>query len=334
MNTSTDTHFPALLQRYFLEQLIQQKNVSHQTVASYRDAFRLLLKFAERQLHKSPSQMELTDFDGQLVLAFLNYIEIERHNTARSRNARLTAIRSFLNFASLQDPLSLPTINQVLSIPQKRYEQPLVDFYSREEIHAILNAPDRTSWYGQRDRVMLATLYNTGARVSELIGMKVKDLDLGRCSSVHIHGKGRKERVVPLWRTTSNKLKIWLKQIDSNPNQHLFPNRSGGYMSRTGVTDRLKLAAHVASVSYPELKGKKISPHRIRHSTACHLLQSGVDITVIALWLGHENISTTHVYLETDLTMKQKALDSLQEPNQKNNQYKPTKAIMKFLEEL
>lgn len=326
--------FPTLLQQFFVERLIQQKNVSPRTVASYRDAFRLLLNFAQHRLHKSPADLALTDLDASLVLAFLDHIEKERHNSIRSRNARLSAIHSFLNYAALRDPLALSTIHRVLAIPMKRFEQPLVDFFSHEEINAILNAPERTTWCGQRDRVMLATLYNTGSRVSELIGMTVKDLVLERSPSVRIHGKGRKERTVPLWRRTATQLRRWLPQIDSAPDQHLFPTRSGGPMSRTGVTDRLHLAARVASQRYPQLLQRKISPHRIRHSTACHLLQAGVDLNVIALWLGHESPSTTHIYVEADLAMKQRALNVLQAPNQKPNRYRPTDEVIKFLDGL
>jgi site-specific recombinase XerD len=333
-NTTSIPRFPVLLQQFFAERLIQQKNASPQTVASYRDTFRLFLNFAQQQLHKSPAKLELSDMDTQLVLGFLNYIERKRHNSIRTRNTRLTAIRSFLHYAALRDPLSLSTIHGVLAIPMKRFEQPLIGFYSREEMNAILNAPDPTTWCGQRDRVMLVTLYNTGARVSELIGMTVKDLVLERSSSIRIHGKGRKERTVPLWRRTATQLKRWLREIDAAPDQHLFPNRSGGAMSRTGVTDRLKLAALTATKNCPQLRQRKISPHRVRHSTACHLLQSGVDITVIALWLGHENPSTTHIYVEADLEMKQRALNTLKEPNQKPNRYKPTESIMRFLEGL
>jgi len=326
--------FPMLLQQFFTERLIQQKNVSPQTVASYRDTFRLFLNFAQQQLHKSPSQLELNDLDAPLILSFLNHIERERHNTIRSRNTRLTAIRSFMNYAALRDPLALPTIGRVLAIPLKRFERPVVDFFSPDEIGALLDAPDPTTWFGQRDRIMFAVLYNTGARVSELIGMRVKDVVLERSPSVCIHGKGRKERIVPLWRRTATALRRWLRQIDYEPNQHLFPNRSGGAMSRTGVTDRLKLAARIAEQHCPQLRHRKISPHRIRHSTACHLLQSGVDLTIIALWLGHENPSTTHAYVEADLTMKQEALNALKEPHQKSNRYKPTDAVISFLERL
>lgn len=333
-NSLSIPSFPTLLQQFFVERLIQQKNVSPRTVESYRDTFRLFLNFTQHRVHKSPVDLALKDLDASLVLAFLDHIEKERHNVIRSRNVRLSAIRSFLNYAALRDPIALSTIHSVLAIPMKRFEQPLIDYFSREEINALLNAPDPATWYGQRDRVMLATLYNTGARVAELIGMTVKDLVLGRSSSVRIHGKGRKQRTVPLWRRTATQLRHWLRQIDSAPDQHLFPNRSGGPMSRTGVTDRLQLAACSAAQHCPQLLQRKISPHRIRHSTACHLLQAGVDLTVIALWLGHESPSTTHNYVEADLTMKQRALNVLEEPNQKPNRYRPTDAVLKFLDGL
>lgn len=326
--------FPALVQQFFLGHLIQQKNVSPQTVASYRDTFRLLFNFAQKQLRKSPAQMALNDMDAGLILSFLNDIERQRHNSIRTRNARLTAIRSFMHYVALQDPLSLPMIQSVLAIPLKRFDQPLMDFFSREEINALLNAPDPASWCGQRDRVMLTMLYNTGARVSEMIGMKVKDVVLGRSPAVHIHGKGRKERVVPLWPSTAKQLRDWMYQIDSSPNQNLLPNRTGGPMSRTGVTDRLKLAAQIATQCCPQFQWRKVSPHRIRHTTACHLLQSGVDLTVIALWLGHENPSTTHIYVEVNLEMKQRALNMLKEPQQKANRYRPNDSIIEFLDSL
>lgn len=335
MKNSTSTPaFPSLLQQFFVERLIQQKNASPRTVATYRDTFRLLLIFAQHRLHKPPADLTLADLDATLVLAFLDHIEKERHNSIRSRNARLSAIRSFLNYAALRDPLALSTIHRVLAIPMKRFEQPLMDFFSREEIDAMLNAPDPNTWFGQRDRVMLTTLYNTGARVSELIGMTVKDIVLDRSPSMRIHGKGRKERTLPLWRRTATQLRRWLRQIDSSPDQHLFPNRSGGPMSRTGVTDRLQLAARSAAQHCPQLLQRKISPHRIRHSTACHLLQAGVDLTVIALWLGHESPSTTHIYVEADLATKQQALNMLEAPDLKPNRYQTTDAVMKFLQGL
>ncbi|MCX5545548.1 tyrosine-type recombinase/integrase [Paraburkholderia sp. CNPSo 3076] len=213
-----------------MERLIQQRNASPRTVAAYRDTMRLLLQFTEHRLHRKPERLELSDIDAPLVLDFLNHLEVVRQNSIRirSRNLRLAAIRSFLHYAASRTPESLGTIQQVLAIPMKRYERPLVRFLSREEICALLDAPNPNTWCGQRDRVMLATLYNTGARVSELIGIRVGDVDLDRSPSVRLHGKGRKERVVPLWRSTASQIRLWLRQIGASPGQWLFPNRSGG----------------------------------------------------------------------------------------------------------
>jgi site-specific recombinase XerD len=295
---------------------------------------RLLLEFTEQRLHRKPERLELSDIDAPLVLDFLKHLEVVRQNSIRSRNLRLAAIRSFLHYAGSRVPESLGTIQQVLAIPMKRYERPLVRFLSREEICALLDAPNPNTWCGQRDHVMLATLYNTGARVSELIGIRVDDVDLDRSPSVRLHGKGRKERVVPLWRSTASQIRLWLRQIGASPGQWLFPNRSGGTMTRTGITDRLNLAYQAVKTDCAELKGHRISPHLIRHATAMHLLQAGVDLTVIALWLGHENPATTHMYIEADLAMKERALSTLQLPHSRQRRYRPTDRVLQFLEGL
>ncbi|WP_028215319.1 site-specific integrase [Paraburkholderia mimosarum] len=326
--------FAQLLQQFFMERLIQQRNASPRTVAAYRDTMRLLLQFTEQRLHRRPERLELSDIDAPLVLQFLDHLEAARHNSIRSRNLRLAAIRSFLRYAASRVPESLGTIQQVLAIPMKRYERPLVRFLSREEICALLDAPNPNTWCGQRDRVMLATLYNTGARVSELIGIRVGDVELDRSPSVRLHGKGRKERAVPLWRSTANQIRLWLRQIDASHGQWLFPNRSGGPMTRTGITDRLNLAYEAAATHCVGLKGRRISPHLVRHATAMHLLQAGVDLTVIALWLGHENPATTHMYIEADLAMKERALSTLQLPHSRQHRYRPTDRVLQFLEGL
>lgn len=334
--TSSDpaARFSALIQRFFMERLIEQRNVSPRTVASYRDTFRLLFSFAEAHLHKPPHKLRLADFSADLILAFLKYLEIARHNTIRSRNARLAAIRSFAHYATLLEPAALPVLQRVLAIPMKRFDRPMVGFLSREEVQAILDSPSVNTWCGHRDQVMLATLYNTGARVSELTAMRVRDVVLDRSACVHLHGKGRKERAVPLWRATAKQIRRWLRRINPDPDQWLFPNRAGGQMTRSGVTDRLRLAAASASTRCPQLKTRRVSPHIMRHATAMHMLQAGVDLTLIALWLGHESPATTHMYVEADLAMKQRALNAIQAPQFKQRRYRPSNNILAFLDGL
>lgn len=332
MNTpDINAGFAPLLQQFFLDRLLQQRNASAQTVASYRDTFRLLLQFTEQHLRKPPTRLALQDLDASVVLAFLNHLERERKNSIRSRNARLAAIRSFLHYAALKEPMALPSIQAVLAIPMKRFDRPMIGFLSQAEIGAVLNAPDGVTWCGQRDRVMLATLYNTGARVSELIGMRVGDVVLQRSASVRIHGKGRKERTVPLWQSTATQIRRWLPRINALPDQPLFPNRSGGHMTRSAVTDRLKLACKLATARCPQLAARHISPHTVRHATAMHMLQAGVDVTVIALGLGHESPTTTHLYVEADLAMKERALSAVQAPHVKPYRFKPTDPVLQFL---
>jgi site-specific recombinase XerD len=323
-----------LLQAFFLERLTAQRNASPQTVAAYRDSFRLLLEFAQQYVGKAPERLELTDVDAPVVLAFLDHLERERHNTIRSRNARFAAIRSFMHFAAFKDPTALPGIQRVLAIPMKRFDKPLLGFLSTGEIQAILDAPPTDRWSGQRDRIMFATLYNTGARVSELTGLRVGDVVLDGSACVHLHGKGRKNRSVPLWRTTTTQVRHWLPRIDSRPDRPLFPSATGGRLTRPAVTARLRLAVQRAAAQCPSLTKRRVSPHCIRHSTAMHMLQSGVDITVIALWLGHENPATTHLYVEADLAMKERALQAVQSPRIKQTRYRPTDRLLAFLQGL
>jgi site-specific recombinase XerD len=238
---------------------------SARTVAAYRDSFRLLLQFAQRRLGKAPERLTLSDQDTPLILAFLNHLESDRHNTIRSRNARFAAIRSFLHFAALKEPTGLAVIQRVLAIPMKRFDKPLLGYLSRPEMQAILDAPDRTTWCGQRDRVMFATLYNTGGRVSEITGMLVSDVVLDGSAAVRIRGKGRKECSVPLWRTTATEIRKWLARVDGKPDQPLFPGCSGTRMTRPAVTARLQLAVERAATSCPQLAKRRVSPHVVRH---------------------------------------------------------------------
>jgi site-specific recombinase XerD len=307
----SSSNFATLLQEFFVERLMQQRAVSPQTIASYRDTFRLFLQFAQTRLRKPPVDLALSDITVDLVLAFLRHLQDDRHNCARTRNARLVAIRSFLKYAALKDISALAVIQSTLAIPMKRFDRRLVGHLSRDEIEALLAAPDPNTWCGQRDRVLFATLYNTGARVSELIHLRVGDVVLGKAPCAHIHGKARKQRTVPLWRSTASQIKSWLQRNGASPDQMLFPNRSGNPMTRSNVTARLKLAVQTATRRCPQLSSHPVSPHVIRHSTGTHLLQSGVDLSVIALWLGHESPATTHMYVEANLAMKEHALNAL-----------------------
>lgn len=335
MKTLTEPSlFAPIVQDYFCQRLINQRNASHQTITSYRDAFRLLLTFAEQQLGKEPAQLTLFDLDAPFILQFLDHLERERHNSVRTRNARLAAIRSFFHYASSQAPQALAVIQRVLAIPMKRFERSRVGFLSLEEINAILKAPDPTTWSGRRDRAMFAVLYNTGARVAELITLRCSDVVLNPKTAVHLHGKGRKERVIPLWKTTTAQIRQWLPNSGQSPKETLFPNRFGKPLTRVGVESRLKVAVDIAAASCPSLAKKQVSPHSVRHTTAMHLLQSGVDLSVIALWLGHESVTTTHHYLEADLGMKERALGSLQEPDVEMIRYQPPKDVLAFLESL
>ncbi len=327
--------FSILLQRFFVEHLGRQRAVSPRTIATYRDTFRLLLSFAEARIGKAPTALALADLDAQLILTFLDHLEKDRKNGARSRNARLAALRSFLKYAAHYDLTALPVIEQALAIPMKRFDRPVLGFLSRQEMQAILEAPDPRTWAGQRDRALFSLMYNTGARVSEVIGLHVGDVVIDGATAVHLHGKGRKERSVPLWRSTALLIRGWKRRLEeTGDDSFLFPSRGGERMARSNVTQRLNLAVSAAAERHPQLGRRSISPHTIRHTTAMHLLQSGVDITVIALWLGHESPATTHMYLEADLSMKERTLNRLQPVGASPGRYRPPDQLMQFLQSL
>lgn len=326
--------FAALVQSFFAEHLTQQRALSARTVAAYRDAFLLFLEFAQTQLHKPPTAMQLADITPALILAFLDHLECDRHNVVRSRNARLAALRTFLKFAARKDVTALHIVEQALGVPMKRFERPMLGFLTREETLAVIGTPG-VGWVSQRDVLLLALMYNTGARVSEVIGVKVADVVLAPAACVHLHGKGRKQRSVPLWRSTVKVLRAWLRlNPDLGPTSALLPNRTGVAMTRSNVTQRLALAVKAAARTLPSLSGRAISPHTLRHSTAMHLLQSGVDISVIALWLGHESPTTTHQYVEADLAMKEKALSRLQDPGVVARRFRADDTLLDFLKAL
>lgn len=326
--------FPVLVQDFFLRRLVDQRGVSARTIESYRDAFELLFGFVERRTGKPPSALCLADLDAPFVLDFLDHLETERGNTARTRNARLAAIHSFMRYAAVRDPASLPITQRVLAIPAKRFDRPVLGYLTREQIAAILAAPDRDTWSGHRDAVMLATTYNTGARVSEITGLRLRDVLLDRQAAVHLHGKGRKERAIPLWTNTVKDLRGWLNRIPAAPDGPVFPNRTGAPMSRSGVRDRLSCAVAVAEQQCPSLHGQHVSPHTLRHSTAMHLLESGTDVAVIALWLGHASPATTHEYLEANLAAKEAVLRRLTDPSPAPSRFCPGDRLLTFLQNL
>jgi site-specific recombinase XerD len=279
--------------------------------------------------------MALADIKPDLIMAFLDDLERQRHNAVRSRNARLAALRSFLKFAAHRDVASLQVIERALGVPVKRFERPMFGYLAREEMLAVIGTPGE-SWLSQRDHVLFLLMYNTGARVSEIVGITVGEVVLDESAAcVHLHGKGRKQRSVPLWRSTVKALRAWLQR---NPQfetaSPLLPNRNGSPMTRSNVTKRLALAVQAASASLPGLPTRRISPHTIRHTTAMHLLQAGVDVSVIALWLGHESPVTTHHYVEADLTMKERALARLREPDAKILRYRAPDSLIAFLRAL
>jgi len=326
--------FPALAREFFCQRLIAQQNASSRTVASYRDMFRLLLRFFADRRGRPPTALTLADLDAPAVLAFLDHLERERGNSIATRNVRLAALRSFLRYAAARDPTCLPVVQRVLAIPMKRTRRPLLGYLSREEMAAVLAAPDATTWSGQRDRVLFALMYNTGARVSEAIGLRRSDAELTPSRTVRINGKGRKQRVIPLWKSTADRLREWLPRIGQQPDSPLFPNCHGQPLSRSGVEVRLQDAVRVATSNCPTLKGRRVSPHTLRHTTAMHLLQSGVDITVIAIWLGHEGTETTHLYVEANLAMKEQALSRVEEMPNPPLRYRADDELLRFLEEL
>ena len=289
MSCQTAPTFASLVQEFFTDYMVQQRALSPRTVASYRDTFVLLLRFAEDKLHLPAHGMAMADLNARFLADFLDYLETQRHNSVRSRNVRLAAVRAFLKFAARRDPANLGVIENALAVPMKRFERKMVGFVPHEQMLAVIDVASDT-WIGQRDRLMLTLMFNTGARVSEIIGVRVADVVLGPSNSIRLHGKGRKQRSLPLWKSSARAVRDWLHlNPQLRQDSPLLPTRDGRAMTRANVTQRLKLAVEVASVKYAQLKTMSVSPHVVRHSTAMSLLQSGVDPCEIALWLGHES---------------------------------------------
>ena len=327
--------FPVLLECFFMQRLMAQRQVSPHTIRSYRDTFRLLLQFAAKRLHKLPSALALADLDPGLIGAFLDQLEKERGNSARSRNLRLTAIRSFFRYAAFEDPSQSGLIQRVLAMPSKRYEKKLVSFLTRPEIDAVLAAPDRNTWAGRRDHTFLLVAVQTGLRLSEMTGLRREDVALGTGAHVHCLGKGRKQRSTPLTKQAAIALKLWFQEPMRGDDQIVFPNARGTSLSPDGVQYLLAKHVAVARERCPALNEKRVTPHCLRHTAAMELLQAGVDRSVIALWLGHESVETTQIYLDANLALKEQALAKTTPANVKHTgRYRPDDKLMAFLKGL
>lgn len=333
MKTSTPDLAP-LLQRFFTQRLMQQRQASPHTISSYRDTFRLLLKFAQGRLHTPPTLLTLEEIDTPLIVSFLDHLEKHRGLSARSRNLRLTAIHSFFRYAAFEAPDHAAQIQRVLAIPGKRFTRTQVHFLSRLEVEALLAAPDQRTWFGRRDHAFLRVAAQTGLRLSEMTGLTRNDVTLNPGAHVRVIGKGRKERCVPLAKPTVAVLKAWFRELPCGDGQVLFPNARGTHLSPDGVHYLLVRHVKAAAKVCPSLRTKRVTVHVLRHTAAMDLLQAGVDRSIIALWLGHESVETTQVYLEATLAMKENALAKTKPLNGKFKRYRPGDRLLGFLKSL
>ena len=331
---TTLPNFPSLLEAFFTDRLMRQRQASPHTIASYRDSFRLLLEFVALRLKKTPSALSLDDLDAPLIGAFLDHLEKARGISARSRNVRLAAIHSFFKYTAFHQPAHSALIQRVLAMPSKRYDKSAIEFLSHSEIEALVAAPDQRIWIGRRDRALLLLAVQSGLRVSELVGLRCQDVTLGNGAHVRCQGKGRKERCTPLRKEAVTVLRAWLCEQNGPPASPLFPNTRGGQLSRDAVEDLLAKHVHTASLASPSLKQKRVSPHVLRHSAAMDLLQHGVDRSVIALWLGHESVETTQMYLHANLQLKETALAKTAPLSVRAGRYRPGDRLLAFLKSL
>lgn len=324
----------ALLQRFFTQRLMQQRQASPHTISSYRDSFRQFLKFVQQRLRKPPSRLTFEEIDAPLIVAFLDELEKHQGVSVRSRNLRLTAIHSFFRYAAFEAPAHSAQIQRVLAIPSKRFTRTLVQFLTRPEVDALLAAPDQFTWSGRRDHAFLLVAVQTGLRLSEMTGLKREDLIVGAGAHLRVIGKGRKERCTPLAQSTLAVLKVWLRESQRGNGDVLFPSAQGKRLSVHGVQYLLTKHRMAASKVCPSLKEKRVTVHRLRHTMAMDLLQAGVDRSVIALWLGHESVETTQIYLEATLAMKERALAKTLPPNGRPGRYQPGDRLLGFLNSL
>jgi site-specific recombinase XerD len=328
------TSFPALLERFFTQRLMQQRQASPHTISSYRDTFRQFLKFVEQRLHKPPSHLSFEEIDAPLVVTFLDSLEKQQGLSVRSRNLRLTAIHSFFRYTAFEAPAHSAQIQRVLAIPSKRFTRTLVEFLTRSEVDALLAAPDSHTWSGRRDHAFILVAVQTGLRLSEMTGLKRADLVIGTGADVRVIGKGRKERCTPIAKSTLAVLKAWLREPQRSDSEVLFPSAKGERLSVHGVQYMLNKHRRTASKICPSLKQKRVTVHRLRHTMAMDLLQEGVDRSVIALWLGHESVETTQIYLAATLAMKEKALAKTTPRRGQSGRYRPGDPLLAFLNNL
>jgi integrase/recombinase XerD len=327
-------NFPSLLQAFFTDRLLRQRQASPHTIAGYRDSFRLLLQFAKKQLGKSPSQLRVEDLDAPFIGLFLDHLESTRKNSARTRNVRLGAIHSFFRYVALEEPAHVLHCQRVLAVPSKRHVRRPIEFLNREEIEALLAVPNLSTWVGRRDRTLILVAVQTGLRVSELIGLNCQDVVLGTGAHVRCLGKGRKLRCTPLRPETAKMVGAWLRERHGQPEDPVFPSIRGSRLSRDAIECLLTKYTHLAARRCPSLKRKRVSPHVCRHATAMDLLHHGVDRSVIALWLGHESVETTQMYLHADMHLKEKALSHTESLGVKPTRFRPNDKLLTFLEDL
>ena len=330
----TPPNFSALLQSFFTDRLMGQRNASPHTIASYRDTFRLLFEFAQKQLHKPPSMLAIENLGAPFIGRFLNHLEQARGNTARSRNLRLAAIHSFFKYVAFQEPSLSFLAQQILAIPGKRHKTRPIDFLTRSEIDALLAAPDQRTYLGRRDRTLMLVAAQTGLRASELIGLHCQDVVLGSGAHVRCTGKGRKQRCTPLRKDGVAALRVWMRERNAQPAEVLFPNALGRPLSHDGLDYILSKHVATARNKCPSLVKKRVTPHVLRHSLAMDLLQHGVDRSVIALWLGHESIETIQPYLHANLEIKEQALAKTQSFHGRPTRFRPDDQLLAFLQGL
>lgn len=323
----------ALIQRFFTDRLCVQMEASQHTVTGYRDTFRLLLRYASARHGKPPVKLMIEDIDVDLVADFLVYTETARGNSPRSRNTRLAAIRSFFRYVAMTDPTWLLHCQRILAMPNKRYVKRAVMFLDSNEIAALLAAPDRSTWAGRRDHALLLLAVQTGLRASELVGLKCGDVTLGSGAHIRCMGKGRKERATPLRRETARLLAAWIGN-DTDESRPLFPSIRGERLSRDALEHLVRKYCITAARACPSISAKRVTPHTLRHSTAMDLLHHGVDPAVIALWLGHEHVETTQIYIHADMRMKEKALARVAAPATPSSRFQPDDQLLAFLEGL